>query len=434
VTTEPEPEVVAAETGAGLPTEVGLTVSGMLLWGIANYTVYAVAARVLSAEDFSAYGVWWTAVNVLAVALFAPFESTGPHVVSATRLSHGQDQHAARWLVRTGAIVWLGTAAVFIVGCAVFPAAGALSWWSLAPLGLLNLAAAATASVQRGIAVGRRDYPSLFAQLATTGIVQTAVLLLLLVAGVHQVYALAAVTGLAPFVGVTVAAVRGVRPGRNALSLDTDERRAARHSLLSMSVSAMASQVMHNAAIPVANRSGLGPYEVGGYIGVVTLGRVPLMLLNPIGAPLIPRMTAAAAAGDQVEFRRILRLMHAVCAAVGLLGALVAGFLGQWLLGVYLGPGFTVPPVVMVSVALASALFLLNSFYRLALVSLDRPTASAASWIAALVVLFAILLSPLPIWWRLGLATPVSLSVLLILMGLSVRSAMRHRFAPAATG
>ena len=114
----------------------------------------------------------------------------------------------------------------------------------------------------------------------------------------------------------------------------------------------------------------------------VLLARVPLFMFQAIQASLLPRLARLAAQQSFDEFRRGLRLLIAVVAGVGVIGTIVAGALGPWVLELVYRAELSGRTLAML--ALSSALYMMAIAISQAVLALEDHAYVALGWVIAI--------------------------------------------------
>ncbi|RRC95469.1 lipopolysaccharide biosynthesis protein [Schaalia canis] len=116
------------------------------------------------------------------------------------------------------------------------------------------------------------------------------------------------------------------------------------------------------------------------FFAVVVISRVPLVLLSPVQAVIIPMTTRALARG---EWRRLLQLQGRLLVGIVITSVLVAGgawLAGPWLIRLIYGPSYEASALLVVVLSVATV-FLGGALLQAAVfVSLERYGTLALTW------------------------------------------------------
>jgi len=181
-----------------------------------------------------------------------------------------------------------------------------------------------------------------------------------------------------------------------------------------------------------------GPAIAAGFATAVVLTRVPLLLMGPIQAILLPRMTAAAAADNRPQLRRDIATGLSIIGVIGGLAVVSMALLGRPVLSLLFGAdrdSTSSPALVLLTVS--ATLFMAVLLLQPALVSLRRHTELMLSWLAGALVFAACFLLPLDAVDRGVLAQLAGPVVTLLGQLITLRLVLRPRAAtlsPAVTG
>jgi O-antigen/teichoic acid export membrane protein len=115
----------------------------------------------------------------------------------------------------------------------------------------------------------------------------------------------------------------------------------------------------------------------------VLLARVPLFMFQAIQASLLPRLARLAARRDYDDFRKGLKLLITVVAAIGAIGTTAAWFLGPWILDLVYGADLSGRTIAML--ALSSAIYMLALAMSQAVLALEDHAQVAIGWISGII-------------------------------------------------
>lgn len=359
-----------------------------------------------------------------------------------------QSRHAA-WLIG-------GT---MLATCALSPLLVAKSLghnWVLFGELLIGLIGGLAIFPIRGVLTGRRDYPLFSATLIVEGLTRLIPSLLMLLLGLSSVWLFGLVFALG---GPTLAAVFGVLApkltGRDVYRLEgpstahpaehdvpagieaefaagtqaaeepddepptTLERGGTRLTLLT--AASLANQLLFN-AIPllvvmryggdkaIADRTS----AVNSAVGLTRLG---ILILVPLQAPLLPRLTAAAVHRRYSEVRRRTRVLTGLCAGVGLFAALCCLLIGPFVLQHVMRAHATLPGYYLATLALGTAFIMVGMIIQSTLLAIERHFVVLIAWTAGVVVTVPVFLIGHSLLATTGVAAIVGPFVAMVIMG-----------------
>lgn len=374
---------------------------GLAVLGLASFAFLSVCGRALGPAELAPLGTLWILVNALGPALFQPLEQEVGRAVAEREV---QGVGARPVLVRA-AVLALGTSLALGIVLALLHEELASAFFAgedvlVLALGL-GVGGLAAQHLTRGAFAGTGQFTRYGTQLAVDGILRIGSAAVLALAGVAVVGPYGLFLGLAPLLAVALTTGRlgPVRhPGPPA------PWRRLLDAIGWLTVGAMANQFLVNAA-PVAASLLAGADEqarVGIFISVLVLARMPLFLFAAVQASLVPRLAAAAAAGDAAGFARQLRTLTLLVSAAGGLGVLTVLGAGPWIVTVIYGPEFRTTRGVLVTLAVASTVFMVASVFGQTLISVREYRAAALGWGCGVVVFVLWLALPLTLESRVG--------------------------------
>ncbi len=162
-------------------------------------------------------------------------------------------------------------------------------------------------------------------------------------------------------------------------------------------VASFVSLAMANLApVIVTGLLDIEPAAATGFAAAVVMTRIPLLLMGPIQALLLPRLTSAAAAGRFADFRRDTRLGLATIAGLTVIAVAGVGVLGEWGLSVLVGGSGTFgSPIVLMLLTFSAMLQLAVQFLQPALVAIRRHRMLVVAWLSGAVVFGLAFLVPI---------------------------------------
>ena len=374
-----------------------------------------------------------------------------------TPVVRSQARHAA-WLI----------AGTMLATCALSPLLVAKSLghnWVLFGELLIGLIGGLAIFPIRGVLTGRRDYPLFSATLIVEGLTRLIPGVAILVLGLSSVwlYGLAFALG-----GPTLAAVFGVlapkltgrdvyrlegptggKPARKDVPPGIEAEFAAgtqaaeeaepepgqqdgataalagggtRLSLLT--AASLANQLLFN-VIPLlvaarytgnVNASGALKSEASAVNSAVGLTRLGILMLIPLQAPLLPRLTAAAVHRRYAEVRRRTRVLTSLCAAVGLVSVLCCWLIGPWVLWNVMRAHAHLPGHYLASLALGTTFMMVGMIIQSTLLSIERHFVVLIAWLAGVIVTVPVFLVGHSLLLTTGVAAIVGPFVAMVIM------------------
>lgn len=310
----------------------------------------------------------------------------------------------------------------------------------------------------RGVLTGRRDYPLFSATLIVEGLTRLIPGALVLALGLSSVWlyglvlaiggpTLASVFGvLAPrwsnregysLEGPTAARddheLRDVPPGIEAEfaagTQPTEEDEADNQAsaalerggvrLTLLTAASLANQLLFN-VIPLlvaARYTGKAEASLASAVNSgVGLTRLGILILVPLQAPLLPRLTAAAVHRRYAEVRQRTRVLTALCAGVGLFAAACCWLIGPFVLKYIMRAHDTLPGYYLATLALGTTFMMVGMIIQSTLLSLERHSVVLIAWIAGVVVTVPVFLAGHSLLLTTGIAAVVGPFVAMLVM------------------
>ncbi len=163
----------------------------------------------------------------------------------------------------------------------------------------------------------------------------------------------------------------------------------------------------------------------------LVLTRIPLLLMSPVQALVLPGLSAAAEGGRAQEFRGQFTRGLAVVAVFGVLGVIGVGIAGPWILDLLFGvPEGDVGTWELEILTGSAILFMIIQLCQPALIALHRHAGLLAGWAVGAAVFVACFLLPLDPVARALLAQVLAPAVVLAIHGLLIRGGL-HRVTGA---
>jgi O-antigen/teichoic acid export membrane protein len=391
--------VTDTPTPTGPITRASVTRVGTatVLSALCGYAVLYLAARDLEPAGFSVFGVFWGAFGLVTGAAFGLLQEATREVRSAryTEVVEGPRTHP----IRVAAMVGVIAAAVIAASSPLWSAHVFVEsqWLSVALLSV-GLAGFCLHATLLGMLAGVNRWTQ-YGTLMVTDAVLRVVVAATFVIGWHLVgYLCATVAGCIAWLILLIAspatreAARLMTPGGTVTFL-----RGASHSIAAAGASAIL--VMGFPVLLKATSGDLG--ATGGVVILaVTLTRAPLLVpLTAMQGNLIAHFV------DQRTGRlQALVWPAAVVTGLGLLGVLLAGLFGPWLLREGFGAEYRADGALLAWLTAAAVAIALLTLTGAAAVAAALHRAYSAGWVSATVASALLLLLPLGLETRTVIA------------------------------
>jgi O-antigen/teichoic acid export membrane protein len=139
------------------------------------------------------------------------------------------------------------------------------------------------------------------------------------------------------------------------------------------------------------------PVTAAGFAAAVVLTRVPLLLMGPIQAMLLPQLTAAVAADDRALLRATILRGLLLIAGIGVVAVIGTALVGRPVIGLLFGADRdTTDEWQLVWLTASAAVFMAVLMLQPALVALRLHRVLVAAWVAGAVAFAASFALPLP--------------------------------------
>ena len=373
----------AARLSARVPLPQGAIAIGvgLVVAGISQYGFLAIAAHALGTQRYAPLATFWALLFVCAPGFFLPLEQEVGRALAARR-ARGE---GGRPLVVKAAIAGGGMTAVLVLVTVL--AAGPLTAhlfhddgafvWALGA-GFVIFAAQ---YLTRGTFAGNGRFGPYGALLAIEGALRVAAALALAVAAIRVAgpFGLVLVGGSVMAVAVVVSGRRGLlRPGPPAAWSELSS--ALGFLLLAsvmtqylLSIGTVAVQILATPAQQAA---------AGRFLNSRIVAYVPIFLFQAVQAALLPKLSALAARGRHVEFRRILVELLLLVAGLGAVATVGLTILGPPITKLIFSGGFELGHLDFGLLAGSCGVFMIAQVLSQALISLSGYARVAAGWLA----------------------------------------------------
>jgi O-antigen/teichoic acid export membrane protein len=392
--------VTDTPTPTGPITRASVTRVGTatVLSALCGYAVLYLAARDLEPAGFSVFGVFWGAFGFVTGAAFGLLQEATREVRSAryTEVVEGPRTHP----MRVAAMVGVVAAAVIAASSPLWSAHVFVQaqWLSVALLSV-GLAGFCLHATLLGMLAGVNRWTQYGTLMVTDAVLRVVVAAATFVVGWHLVgYLWATVAGCVAWLILLIAspatreAARLLTPGGTVTFL-----RGASHSIAAAGANAIL--VMGFPVLLKATSSDLG--AAGGVVILaVTLTRAPLLVpLTAMQGNLIAHFV-----DQRTERLRALVGPAAVVTGLGLLGVLLAGLFGPWLLREGFGAEYRADGELLAWLTAAAVAIALLTLTGAAAVAAALHRAYSAGWVSATVASALLLLLPLGLETRTVIA------------------------------
>jgi O-antigen/teichoic acid export membrane protein len=388
----------------------------------------------IPAQDKAPLSGLYLLLSLVGTGMFAGFEQEMTRAVSRA-LALGQPEGVViRHQVRNAAFVAGGTAVVLCAASPFIVQKWMYGHWIVFIELLLGLAGTWAAFLVRGVLSGRRQFRSYAITMVVEGLARLLPAILLVVVGLASTWAF----GLVYALGFIVAAVSGLlvarapipdgAPPEDAHEQGMESANQAAVRLARLTGGIMAGQVLMY-AVPLFINAKLASQHtlVIGVTAAVGLTRLALLILFPLQAPLLPKLTAAAARREMHKVRRTTAALVAVCVGAGLFGVLVIGTLGPWIVRVVMGATQPPPRSFLIELAVGTLFLLVANVLQSALIALNRQQTVLVGWVLGVVVMGPMFLLPGSVLSVAAIAAMVGPLATALLMGWDVVRVTRSR-------
>ena len=415
-----EASVDAPPTGGALPEGAVTIAVGLIIAGVATYAFFRVGASALGGdEEFAPIAAMWFAMFALAPGFFLPIEQElGRALAHRRALGEG-----GRPVVTKIAALTLVVSIVVVVGLAISSPwlTGSYfsgEWLMFAAL-IIGFLSYAPVHLSRGICSGQGRFTPFAVIVASDGVMKIVGTVALTAIGITAVGAYAFAIAVAPLFAVVAIGLRGslrTEPGPPA------QWREITQNFGWLLLGTACAAVLLNAGPIAANilASENEADAVTRFSYGVLLARVPLFMFQAIQASLLPRLARLAAQRSFEEFRRGLRLLVIVVAAIGVAGTIFGALLGPWTLRLVYEADLGGRTLAML--ALSSALYMMALAVSQAVLALEDHAYVALGWVISLITfVIGTWLSSDDVFQRIEIGLVASSAAAVIAFGLRLR-------------
>lgn len=415
-----EASVDAPPTGGALPEGAVTIAVGLIIAGVATYAFFRVGASALGGdEEFAPIAAMWFAMFALAPGFFLPIEQElGRALAHRRALGEG-----GRPVVTKIAALTLVVSIVVVVGLAISSPWLTGSYfsgdWLMFGALIIGFLSYAPVHLSRGICSGQGRFTPFAVVVASDGVMKIVGTVALTAIGITAVGAYAFAIAVAPLFAVVAIGLRGslrTEPGPPA------QWREITQNFGWLLLGTACAAVLLNAGPIAANilASENEADAVTRFSYGVLLARVPLFMFQAIQASLLPRLARLAAQRSFDEFRRGLRLLVIVVAAIGVAGTIFGALLGPWTLRLVYDADLGGRTLAML--ALSSALYMMALAVSQAVLALEDHAYVALGWVLSLITFVTgTWLSSDDVFQRIEIGLVASSAAAVIAFGLRLR-------------
>lgn len=415
-----EASVDAPPTGGALPEGAVTIAIGLIIAGVATYAFFRVGASALGGdEEFAPIAAMWFAMFALAPGFFLPIEQElGRALAHRRALGEG-----GRPVVTKIAALTLVVSIVVVVGLAISSPWLTGSYfsgdWLMFGALIIGFLSYAPVHLSRGICSGQGRFTPFAVVVASDGVMKIVGTVALTAIGITAVGAYAFAIAVAPLFAVVAIGLRGslrTEPGPPA------QWREITQNFGWLLLGTACAAVLLNAGPIAANilASESEADAVTRFSYGVLLARVPLFMFQAIQASLLPRLARLAAQRSFDEFRRGLRLLVIVVAAIGVAGTIFGALLGPWTLRLVYDADLGGRTLAML--ALSSALYMMALAVSQAVLALEDHAYVALGWVISLITfVIGTWLSSDDVFQRIEIGLVASSAAAVIAFGLRLR-------------
>jgi len=390
--------------------------------------------------------------SAIGTGMFAGFEQEMVRAVSRALALGQSESRVIRHQVRNAAWVGIGTVAVVCAAAPYITNHWMRGHWGVFAELLLGLVGIWATFLVRGVLSGRQQFRAYAITMVVEGLARLVPSAALALSGRGATWSYGLIFALgsmiAAFSGLLVARApvpaAGPAPVSATAAEELESANQAAVRLARLTGGILAGQVLMY-AVPLVVTARLNGNDALDALAVavssaVGLTRLALLVLFPLQAPLLPKLTAAAAQGRMSDVRRATAILTAICTAAGLGGVAVSGLFGPWILHTIMGTKAYLSPGFLMQLAAGTLFLLLANALQSTLIALNRQQTILVAWVVgvvAMAVFFVLPLSPLATAGLSSIAGPLVTTVLMtvdVLRMTSPTASAQHPAADAATG
>ncbi len=352
---------------------------GLVVTGVAAYAFLVVAARVLGPAEYGGLAVLSALVFLFGGGFFLPLEQEVSRQLVTRRLGG----LGGGPVIRRALLLGLGLAAVLIAGVLVLEPVLSRRVFRGEPLlvvGLvLGILGYLVANLVEGVFSGNGRFGRYGTYLGGEAVLRLAICLGLVAVGMRTAGPYGLTLGLCPIV-MAIVLVWGQRDlAKPGPEVPWAEISSALGALLVAAVLALA--LINGPAVLVqllstpAERT-----EVGQFTAALVVARLPFFLFQAIQAALLPKLSGLVAEARYEEFRRGLRRLVLIVAALAVAATVVGFTVGSQLMTAVFGPRYDISDRTVGVLAAACGAYVVATAVAQALIALGGLRRVAVGW------------------------------------------------------
>lgn len=339
----------------------------------------------------------------IGTGMFAAFEQEMTRAVSrALALGHDEAQ-VIRHQTRNAAWVGVGTIAVVCAGSAYVTHHWMFGNWIVFAELLIGLVSIWAAFLIRGVLSGRQQFRSYAITMVVEGLAKLLPSIALAVGGLGATWSYGLVFALGPAAGalsglfvarapIAAAAPEGAPPAAG----EPESANQAAVRLARLTGGILAGQLlMYAVPLVVTGRLHQDKALVVTVGSAVGLTRLALLIVFPLQAPMLPKLTAAAAHGRMHVVRRTTAALVAIVVAASLVAIVATGLFGPWVLRTVMGTRGHLSAAFLMELAAGTLFLMVANILQSTLTALNRQQTVLWSWTFGVVAMFAVFAMPL---------------------------------------
>jgi O-antigen/teichoic acid export membrane protein len=385
-------------------------------------------------------------VNTIALGGFGGVEQEMSRAVSRERALGRPVLPVARLVLRQAAVLFLLATALIVVLSPVLVGTTLHGHWDLLAELVVGVFATCCVSAVRGALAGSERFGLYAATLFVEGLARLVpwVVLSLLHVGSAWLFGLVFVLGqvFAALVGVGALWLTGAAdPRRMSSTAPASHVEGSGRMWLGVSaglamlvVAGLTNQAVVNLPPVVINaKLEALPGLATTIAGAITLTRLPMFAFVPLQTTLLPRLTASAARGDRRSVRTQTLRTIAVCVVLGLLGIVLLGTAGPWLLAIVVHDPVHLSNATLAALGIGTVFLMAVNVTQPALVALGRHrtvVAAALTGVAAMTATFVLPVDPVTTAVLATAAGPVA--VIAVMVVVLLRATSHNHQTPTA--
>ena len=416
-----------------------MTASVLLVAG-GGYLFLILAGGIKDKSSAAAMASMYVLVNLIGQGVFAGLEQETSRSLSRAVAVGDDTAPVVRRAVRHTAAL-LAVCCLFVIAASPVLVAKPLhKEWVLIPTVLIGIVSYSLSYLVRGLLGGQQLFAGYAATLVAEGMSRIVPFLAIAVLGIGSAFVYCAVYSCGLFFSAGIGWFFWLRPrlaaqhaSKPASAPAPDGHEKGLRAWLSTGLlflvgAALLTQLVANLPpLGASSRLGAHPAVATSFVQAATLARIPLLLVGPVTALLLPRLTAAGAVGDVRAVRSTLRLGSAAMLGLGAVAAAGLWVLGPWALKSYFN-ATGISALSLVLMAIGTAGLMTVGVLQPALIGLGRPRQVPIAWaVGAAAMGVAVVWPGDPVAAAVG-ASLVGPAGVVLVMAFSLRGLREARF------